>query len=79
MMGRTDTGDFVFDPEVLVMTLCTGLSTGLVLVLLHVFIARDLMALLFIAVTALMVLMEGTWLNFWYRPARKTRTMPASS
>jgi hypothetical protein len=71
MTGKDYTGDYLFDPEVMVMTLCTGLCAGMILVILRILTAQELMPVLFVMVTAGMVFVEGSWLNFWYRPLRQ--------
>jgi hypothetical protein len=69
--GNFDSGDYFFDPEVMVMTLCTGICAGMVMVILRVLTTQELMPLLFVTVAAFMVLVEGSWLNFWYKPMRR--------
>jgi hypothetical protein len=71
MFGKTETGDYFFDPEVMVMTIFTGVCAGMILVILRVLTAQELMPVMFVAVAAGMVCVEGSWLNFWYRPLRK--------
>jgi hypothetical protein len=75
MSGSGNTGDFLFDPEVLVMTLCTGLCAGMILVVLRILTTQELMPLLFVTVAGVMVFIEGSWLNFWYRPLRESRQL----
>jgi hypothetical protein len=69
MEGLANSGFSISDPQVLVMTLCTGICAGMILSIFGYFIPIEIMVIPFVFVTALMVFLEGSWLFFWYKPS----------
>lgn len=63
-----NSGISILDPQVLVMTICTGASAGMLLSLMRFSVPFEIFPVVFIIVPSMMIFMESSWLFFWYKP-----------
>jgi len=69
MDGGVNSGISISDPLVLVMTICTGASAGMLLSLMRIAVPFEIFPVVFIVVPSMMIFMESSWLFFWYKPS----------
>lgn len=69
MDREMNSGISISDPLVLVMTISTGTSAGMLMSLLRISVPFEIFPVIFVVVPSMMIVMESSWLFFWYKPS----------